>query len=746
MNKGKSKLFFGQNIKPILDSTQESTLFLLLSMNNDKEKSNIYDVIKVPNKNFKKDFQELLIYFLPYGIRIVGSLLITEPDSNLSDSHFKTTNISNHHSRLSNNNSHYASDTEDPISFEDTISSQIGVMSEFFFSNQSYLISESIFFIHLKISDKSSAKSISVNSENFRVYSYKENSQKEKSEKHSEKSFEKVGNSNEGGFKFNPLLTGKVEQLVFKDLSFNLFKDYVFFSLNSIDFSMQIDQYYTVSDAGYIERLFDHSNLKLKDLNKVVDHNKAYYSFLDKQKEEENLLNQNEQSELITNNVKQTRILQQLKKRVLTKKHESLQSKWEEFFSKEGVDEYFSNNREIPLSLVLSSSITGTDFEETNNTFISLSQKLEGEVLKQIRFNLVYILPRSELNLSLDLFENIREYFFHMISHIYHLNTTTTYSYSLYLYNKNRFLPYNVLYNRKEKYDELEEGLFSQRKYFMEIHSLDKSDVYYPILKTQQLEGYNRERLQIIEEEYPSFKNKMGPSSLLLKESRFLLSPHKEIFYDIIDGDFEREIVFSKGDFIFYHSGLHGAQDRLWSKGYRCLQSLISWLNLNGHINIEVPTITTIQELLVFLGEKKTAFINSSQPLEMQSIAVVISFYIDIEIDILNFKNFKEFEKNKEIVKNHLSSVGSPVLIDIETPKSSPSSKNHLDIKSIFALNIKEEKIGILDHDYSGSNSLLHLKKSKYIVYDEIQKIFIQEESDYNNKVSILLVKPPVAI
>lgn len=56
------------------------------------------------------------------------------------------------------------------------------------------------------------------------------------------------------------------------------------------------------------------------------------------------------------------------------------------------------------------------------------------------------------------------------------------------------------------------------------------------------------------------------------------------------------ELITVKGMYEYYHYGDQGFTDNGWGCAYRSLQTLISWLNIQGHTE-PMPQMYTIREI-----------------------------------------------------------------------------------------------------------------------------------------------------
>ena len=91
-----------------------------------------------------------------------------------------------------------------------------------------------------------------------------------------------------------------------------------------------------------------------------------------------------------------------------------------------------------------------------------------------------------------------------------------------------------------------------------------------------------------------------------LKSPHLLLGPASSS--GVVDG--ERSLV--QGDYLYYHYGQDGFDDKGWGCSYRSLQTLCSWFVQQGFSSTDVPSHREIQTTLVKVGDKEGNFVGST--------------------------------------------------------------------------------------------------------------------------------------
>jgi len=289
-----------------LDSDRETEkLFLLITLSTtDSSEIIIYDILKVPNCELSKDFQDLLIYLLPYGVKLSGIMYYYSEEDEEKSMKFEdlkaqylelinflqespeTKYINNsHHIALSvlRENSMMAKDKEVKVfidlnkdNFEcfklksQKTSSNFNSSSNNSSLNFNILASTSpnkVFSPDKNSIGQGGLGAQGQESKREGVSNKEENQSKNNTInlKLSSKKLSFGGGNKTYIEKFIPN-TDKYEQVLIKDLSINLLDDYIIFKLNDFHNIMIMNNKYSILKQAYSKKM----KLKINELNYIL--------------------------------------------------------------------------------------------------------------------------------------------------------------------------------------------------------------------------------------------------------------------------------------------------------------------------------------------------------------------------------------------------------------------------------------------------------------------------------------------
>lgn len=138
------------------------------------------------------------------------------------------------------------------------------------------------------------------------------------------------------------------------------------------------------------------------------------------------------------------------------------------------------------------------------------------------------------------------------------------------------------------------------------------------------------------------------------------------------------EVYLVVGDYLYYHYGCDGFDDRGWGCGYRTLMTLCSWVR--GQLQKSqgsssslraVPSNHHIQEILVEIGDKEENFLNSKQWIGSVEVCHVLDTIYNVQCKIIHTRRGKDLCEHIDTLCDHFKTRGSPVMMGGDTDVSS---------------------------------------------------------------------------
>ncbi|XP_041842669.1 inactive Ufm1-specific protease 1 [Melanotaenia boesemani] len=132
-----------------------------------------------------------------------------------------------------------------------------------------------------------------------------------------------------------------------------------------------------------------------------------------------------------------------------------------------------------------------------------------------------------------------------------------------------------------------------------------------------------------------------------------------------------------KGDYLYFHYGCDGQDDRGWGCGYRTIQTMASWLchNVPQHKNNNkpVPCLLDIQQALVAMGDKPKTFLGSRDWIGTFEASLVLDYFYDVPCKLVHVRGGGTELENVAVeeLHQHFEKHGSPVMMGGDRDNSS---------------------------------------------------------------------------
>lgn len=127
------------------------------------------------------------------------------------------------------------------------------------------------------------------------------------------------------------------------------------------------------------------------------------------------------------------------------------------------------------------------------------------------------------------------------------------------------------------------------------------------------------------------------------------------------------------GDYLYFHYGCDGQDDRGWGCGYRTVQTMASWLCHNWNGNRRIPSLPDIQQALVKMGDKPDSFLNSKEWIGTVEASLVLDDVFDVPCKLVHVRGGgADLERVAvEDLYQHFEKHGSPVMMGGDRDNSS---------------------------------------------------------------------------
>ncbi|KAI4808590.1 hypothetical protein KUCAC02_000647 [Chaenocephalus aceratus] len=132
-----------------------------------------------------------------------------------------------------------------------------------------------------------------------------------------------------------------------------------------------------------------------------------------------------------------------------------------------------------------------------------------------------------------------------------------------------------------------------------------------------------------------------------------------------------------KGDYLYFHYGCDGQDDRGWGCGYRTIQTMASWICNNcvalKNKHTPPPNLLEIQQALVTMGDKPSSFSPSRDWIGTFEASLILDYFYDVPCKLVHVRGGgAELEHVAvEELHRHFEKHGSPVMMGGDRDNSS---------------------------------------------------------------------------
>uniref|UniRef100_A0A3Q2WM59 Ufm1-specific protease 2 n=2 Tax=Haplochromini TaxID=319058 RepID=A0A3Q2WM59_HAPBU len=140
----------------------------------------------------------------------------------------------------------------------------------------------------------------------------------------------------------------------------------------------------------------------------------------------------------------------------------------------------------------------------------------------------------------------------------------------------------------------------------------------------------------------------------------YLRNPHLALTHPTLDNG---KVYLVQGIYSYHHYMQDRVDDNGWGCAYRSLQTICSWFQQQGYVELPVPTHKEIQQALVDVGDKQASFVGSRQWIGSIEVQAVLSHLLGLTSKILFVSQGAELASKGRELANHFLTEGTPVMI-----------------------------------------------------------------------------------
>ncbi|XP_034413684.1 inactive Ufm1-specific protease 1 [Cyclopterus lumpus] len=185
-----------------------------------------------------------------------------------------------------------------------------------------------------------------------------------------------------------------------------------------------------------------------------------------------------------------------------------------------------------------------------------------------------------------------------------------------------------------------------------------------------------------------------------------------------------------KGDYLYFHYGCDGQDDRGWGCGYRTVQTMASWLCRNclplKDKREAPPSLPEIQHALVTVGDKPGSFSRSREWIGTFEASLILDLYYDVPCKLVHVRGGgAELERVAvEELHRHFEEHGSPVMMGGDRDNSSKG------ILGVCTGDTGSHLLVVDPHYYGGPLEKTELQERGWVAWKRVSSL--DQSSFYN--------------
>jgi hypothetical protein len=229
-----------------------------------------------------------------------------------------------------------------------------------------------------------------------------------------------------------------------------------------------------------------------------------------------------------------------------------------------------------------------------------------------------------------------------------------------------------VQFHSENNWSDSRQFVFCKPYHFV-IHSTEESaaEIFTHIYPTDAAES-DSDLVAIREKLHNLYSIPIDRSPLFRRQNAIMFSPlfNEQLVYDQCppppksgseaDGRVTETV---KGTFAYFHYMQDSMNDDGWGCAYRSLQTVWSWFLLQGYTEKAVLNHRDIQQTLVDIGDKESAFVGSKNWIGSFEVSYVLDQHLGVTCAFINVQSGDQLKNHATQLANHFRKHGTPVMV-----------------------------------------------------------------------------------
>ena len=208
-----------------------------------------------------------------------------------------------------------------------------------------------------------------------------------------------------------------------------------------------------------------------------------------------------------------------------------------------------------------------------------------------------------------------------------------------------------------------------------------------------------------VTDDRPVFRRCLSVFGERILSDYHLINPHHGLNIPQVEGG---KVALVGGRYAYHHYMQEGFDDGHWGCAYRSLQTLASWLWLQGYTDRRYPTHEEIQKVLVKIGDKEENFVGSREWIGSMEVSYCLDELFNVTSKTLYVSTGADLAHKGRDLYQHFLTQGTPVMIG-------GGVLAHTIVGVLFNEDTGDTRFLIVDPHFTGSDNLKTVQSKGWV-------------------------------